>query len=169
MSSAGESSPERFRDPLDRLCCFAGEIFIRCPRCAGRASILPDPLSTDSSQHRWSRRRLSCLGCAYTDDWDAPRSAASPSARMLPEFSGPNDPYFGIPLWLSVDCRGRVLWAYNAEHLDLLEAYVSARLRERGQFLGSMSLVERLPAWIKDGKHRADVLHGIGRLRASLV
>jgi len=58
------------------------------------------------------------------------------------------------------------LWAYNLEHLDLLENYVSAQLRERGKIPGSMSLVERLPAWIKDGKHRHDVLNGIGRLRA---
>ncbi|MEV6371362.1 hypothetical protein AB0L86_31220 [Micromonospora musae] len=61
-----------------------------------------------------------------------------------------------------------MLWAYNAEHLDLLEAYVSARLRERGRDMGGQTLVERLPAWIKDGKHRADVLDGIRRLRALL-
>ncbi|MFD6678424.1 MULTISPECIES: hypothetical protein [Micromonospora] len=87
----------------------------------------------------------------------------------MPEFSGPNDPYFGLPLWISIECRGRVLWAYNAEHLDLLEAYVSARLRERGQYMGSQTLVERLPAWIKDGKHRAEVLDAIGQLRALLA
>jgi hypothetical protein len=82
------------------------------------------------------------------------------------EFGGPADPYFGTPLWLATDCRGHVLWAYNAEHLDLLEAYVSARLRERGSIPGSMSLVERLPAWIKDGRHRSEVLSGLRRLRA---
>ncbi|MEU6205330.1 hypothetical protein ABZ814_17315 [Micromonospora musae] len=61
-----------------------------------------------------------------------------------------------------------MLWAYNAEHLNLLEAYVSARLRERGRDMRGQTLVERLPAWIKDGKHRADVLAGIGRLRTLL-
>ena len=35
--------------------------------------------------------------------------------------------------------------------------------------MGGMSLVERLPAWIKDAKHRADVLYGMSRLRASLA
>jgi hypothetical protein len=169
VPSAEERSGERFRDPLDRLCCFAGEIFVRCPRCGGRASIFPDPLSTDSTRHLWLRRRLTCAGCAYADAWEAPRSPVSPNARIVPEFSGPNDPYFGLPLWLSVECRGRALWAYNAEHLDLLEACVSARLRERGDYMGSMSLVERLPSWIKDAKHRADVLNGIDRLRASLA
>jgi hypothetical protein len=81
------------------------------------------------------------------------------------EFGGPDDPYFGTRLWLATDCRGHVLWAYNTEHVDLLEAYVSAQLRERGAIPGSMSLVERLPAWIKDGRHRSEVLSGIRRLR----
>lgn len=62
-----------------------------------------------------------------------------------------------------------MLWAYNAEHLNLLETYVFARLRERGQHMGSQTLVERLPAWIKNGRHRAEVLDAIGQLRALLA
>ncbi|MEU5827608.1 hypothetical protein [Micromonospora tulbaghiae] len=62
-----------------------------------------------------------------------------------------------------------MLWAYNVEHLDLLEAYVSAQLRERGQHMGSQTLVERLPAWVKEGRHRAEVLGAIGQLRAVLA
>lgn len=168
--TAEKGNAGRFRDPKYWLRGLAaGEMLVRCPRCAGRASVLPDLESAGGSRHRvWLRRRLSCLGCAYTDVWDAPRQAGH-NARILPAFSGPNDPYFGLPFWLSVDCRGRLLWAYNAEHLDLLEAYVSARLRERGQDMGSQTLVERLPAWIKDGKHRVDVLDGIRRLRTLLA
>ncbi|WP_185734848.1 hypothetical protein [Micromonospora globispora] len=172
MTAAETGNAGRFRDPKYWLRSLAaGEIFVHCPRCAGWASILPDPdpdpeSAGRSRHHVWLRRRLSCLGCAYLDVWHL-LAAQGDNARTLPEFSGPNDPYFGLPLWLSIDCRGRVLWAYNAEHLDLLEAYVSARLRERGRDMGSQTLVERLPAWIKDGKHRADVLEGIGRLRAA--
>jgi hypothetical protein len=69
---------------------------------------------------------------------------------MVISLGGGGDAYFGLPLWLTTDCRGHVLWAYNIAHLDLLEAFVSAQLRERGPILGSMSLVERLHAWIKD-------------------
>ncbi|MFG3708009.1 hypothetical protein ACGF7U_25200 [Micromonospora sp. NPDC047670] len=53
--------------------------------------------------------------------------------------------------------------------MNLLEAYVSARLRERGRHMGSQTLVERLPAWITDGRHRAEVLDGTGQLRALLA
>jgi hypothetical protein len=61
-----------------------------------------------------------------------------------------------------------VLWAYNAEHLNVLEEYVSAHLRERGHSVTHMTMLERLPKWIKDAKHRDEVLRAIGRLRASL-
>jgi len=89
--------------------------------------------------------------------------------RQSARVSGPNDPYFGLPLWLSTACCGHVLWAYNAEHLDRLEDYVSARLRERGPIVGSMSMLERLPRWIKEAKHRDDLLRTIHRLRTALA
>ncbi|MBB4961780.1 hypothetical protein [Micromonospora polyrhachis] len=79
------------------------------------------------------------------------------------------DPFFQLPLWLKAECcGGHVLWAFNPAHLDLLADYVAARLRERGPVPGRMSLVERLPVWLKAAKNRDEVLHVIGRLRASL-
>lgn len=168
MQPAQDLDAERFRDRLERLWRFAGEILVRCPGCDSRASVVPDPPSAVDQDHCWLHRRLVCHACGHTDTWEAPRIPGS-TGRRLPDFSGPDDPYFGRPLWLSVDCCGRVLWAYNAEHLDLLEGYVSARLRERGPLMGSMSMVERLPKWIKEAKHRAEVLRAIRRLRTSLA
>jgi hypothetical protein len=79
------------------------------------------------------------------------------------------DPYFQLPLWLTTQCcGGHTLWALNGAHLDLLEVYVTARLRERGDVPGSMSLVERLPAWVKSGRNRDEITRAIHRLRASL-
>jgi uncharacterized C2H2 Zn-finger protein len=159
---------ERFRDRLERLCCFAGEILVRCPRCDRQASVVPDPNSAVDRGHLWLRRRLVCGSCGHTDEWAAPRIPGS-TGRSVPDFDGPEDPYFGLQLWLSADCRGHVLWAYNAGHLDLLHDYVAAQVRDRGDRLGTMSLVERLPAWIKEAKHRDEVLKTIGRLRLSLA
>ncbi|MGH3658892.1 MAG: hypothetical protein ACRDUA_19740 [Micromonosporaceae bacterium] len=48
-----------------------------------------------------------------------------------------------------------------------MESYVSARLRERGEYVG-MTMLARLPAWLKSAKHRTEILRTIGRLRASL-
>lgn len=157
----GGDDSDRFRDPLTRLWQLADEILVRCPACDGPATVLADP--TNPSRFT---RRLSCLGCGHTDEWTAPLHG---NYRVVPEPSGPDDPYFGLPLWLRAGCCGdHVLWAYNARHLDLLESYLAARLRERGTYLGSMSLVERLPAWLTSAKHRDDALRTIRRLRASL-
>jgi hypothetical protein len=80
------------------------------------------------------------------------------------------DPYFGLPLWLQAGFRGHLLWAYNLRHLDLLEGYVAARLRERHELpltTGSMTMITRLPVWIKAAKNRDEFLRTIGRMRAS--
>lgn len=165
MQPAGDAI-ERFVDRGERLCCFAGEILVRCPRCDGQASIVSDP-AAEGHGHLWVRRRLVCRGCGRTDAWEAPRIPGS-AGRSLPRFTGPGDPYFGLPLWLSMGCRGRLLWAYNAEHLELLESYASAGLRERGLVSGSMSMVERLPKWIKIARNRTEVVRVIRRMKMSL-
>lgn len=76
-----------------------------------------------------------------------------------------------LPLWLSTSVGDEELWAYNAEHLDLLEAYVSADLRERvlERRHHMTTMVERLPPWLKSAKHRDAALAGIARLRERLA
>ncbi|WP_261988787.1 MULTISPECIES: hypothetical protein [unclassified Streptomyces] len=81
----------------------------------------------------------------------------------------PVDPYFQRPVWLQASCCGNVLWAYNTRHLDLLEAYAQAKLRERGELApwAPTSLVERLPTWLKTAKNRTEILRAIKRLRST--
>lgn len=82
------------------------------------------------------------------------------------------DPYFDLPLRVQSATRHGWLWAYNLEHLDLIRAYVQAPLRERAPWYDTkqkMTLVARLPRWIKTAKHREEVLRAIERLRASLL
>jgi hypothetical protein len=87
--------------------------------------------------------------------------------------AGPvTDPYFGTPLWLQVETRHGWLWAYDLEHLDLISRFVQARLRERAPWYDTgrkMTLVARLPVWIKRAKNRDDVLRAVGRLRERAV
>ncbi|WP_445281982.1 hypothetical protein [Streptomyces sp. DSM 118148] len=82
----------------------------------------------------------------------------------------PIGPYFQRPVWLQASCRGNVLWAYNLRHLDLLETYVQAKLRERGELVpwAPMSLVERLPTWLKTAKNRTEILRTIKCLRSTV-
>lgn len=144
----------RYRDSLVKLCCLGDEVLVRCPACDGRASVFP--VSSGCF-------RLSCLGCGHTAE-----RASTRLCHRQKQHSGPDDPYFGLPLWLRAECcGGHTLWAFNIRHLDLLESYLGARLRERGSVPGSMSLVERLPAWLKSAKHRDEALRVVRRLRVA--
>jgi hypothetical protein len=110
------------------------------------------------SSLRWPRR-LVCTECTYHRD----QSLVVGGRRGHVDESS-----FGAPLWLQRSCCGRTLWALNAEHLDFLERYVAADLRERGSVTGTLSLAESLPAWLKHAGHRRDVLRGIHHLRSQL-
>jgi hypothetical protein len=83
------------------------------------------------------------------------------------------DAYFGQPVWLQTPCAGHTLWAFNARHLDYLEQFVAARLREPplrasdGEARNA-ALASRLPVWLKSAKNRDEVLRCIRRLRRML-
>ncbi|MFE4599832.1 hypothetical protein ACFRKE_03165 [Kitasatospora indigofera] len=158
---------DRFRDQRERKYGydFLDEVLVRCPRCDGCAVVMPHPGAPDDADAAVSgavnfRRRLRCRGCGFFKDGTVP-------AAVL---GGPADPFFRRPLWLRESCCGQVLWAYNVRHLDLLEAFVAAKLRERGELLpgAPTSLVERLPTWLKAAKNRTEVLRTIRRLRSTL-
>jgi hypothetical protein len=166
----------RFRDPGVRLWHFAKEILVRCPRCDRRALVAVHPGHRDGHAYAvgWltAPHRLTCPGCSHVSEW-APRPWRSGAgdayftgrgALVVPELGGPDDPYFGLPLWLQRPCCGGVLWAYNVPHLELLEAYVAASQRERPQPAGSQTLLERLPGWMKAAGNRAEVLVAIRAL-----
>jgi len=159
VSVSQAAGDNRFRDPRTHIYALAmADIIVVCQRCAGAAVVRTED---DQSQHWHVRpRRLHCLSCAYTMTWD-PATAS--------RWGGPFDPFFGWPLWLQASCcGGKTLWAFNPEHLDLIEGYVRARLRERRHERAYTSLLEKLPAWIKSAKNRDDVLRTIRRLRATM-
>jgi hypothetical protein len=153
-------SGERFRDPQTRLYELAADdILVVCPRGRHRAIVVPQR-SQVTSAWLWPRR-LVCPHCAHTAGW-------TPSDGW--SWGGPVDPFFRLPLWLQTPCRtGHTLWAFNRRHLDLLHAFASATLRERGSGpSGGLTLVARLPTWMTSAKNRHQVLRSIDRLRTAL-
>jgi hypothetical protein len=150
--------PTRFRDTLACLCAFTeSTVHVTCPACQARAVVAPIDRPAGSPL-RWPRR-LVCTECTYSRDQ---RLMISGRRDHVDEAS------FGAPLWLQRSCCGHTLWALNAEHLNVLERYVAADLRERGSVSGTLSMVESLPAWLKHAGHRRDVLRGIHHLRSQL-
>lgn len=170
MVSPGDES-RRFRDQHVTVWDFVGHVLVCCPRCGAMACVLTTddvPVSTNSL---FTPRRLICGACGYV----AQESANGDRVRGGPERSGTvHDPFFQQPLWLQTECCGRVLWAYNSAHLELLENYVAAKLRERSrrdpgsEWERRMAVTATLPAWIKSAKNRDRVLRGLDRLRSTL-
>src|SRR5262249_9129939 len=121
LSVPGMAAPRRFADQGQRVYDFMDEILVVCPRCAGCARTFRLPGRNDLL----APRRLACV-CGYSKDW-------SGNTMDRPRRGAILDGYFGLPLWLQADCAGDTLWAFNAAHLDVIDAFVAAPLRTRAR------------------------------------
>jgi hypothetical protein len=67
--------------------------------------------------------------------------------------------WYNLPLWYQKEFDGKIFWAYNFDHIDYLERYIGADLRERNSKMNvSSSLVARLPQFVKAAKNREKLL-----------
>jgi hypothetical protein len=86
---------------------FAHSVLVRCPRCDGCARVrCLDPHTAKGVPKVW---RLTCPECVYVVE----RTAPCRKSEHIPE-----DPVFGLPLWL----QERGTWAYNRTHLAFIKA-----------------------------------------------
>lgn len=124
-----------------------------CPRCRGCATarfggggargdgwIMP--------AFQISARSIACPHCGYS----AVR-AAEPGTRLPFE------------LWLKTEHRGRLIWAYSAEHVRGIERFLArgGTLDEEPGHPASLSHLTGLPAWMYHD--RDGVLKSLARLR----
>ena len=121
-------------------------VYIVCPHCQNCAIRI------------YELKRISCLHCGFVRSYEG--------INWLNEA----DIY---PLWLQTRVRGHSLWAYNEEHLTMLESYISADLRTRTYPVSSdgwsnQSAVSRLPRWMTARHNRKPVLKALAALRQSL-
>lgn len=163
--------PPRFRTFGEELEDFGGEALVVCPRCSGRALVRVREPEMDP------RVLLSCPHCGHSQAWEpkSPGVMTTGSASSVPRgqvaLGIPADPYFHLPLWLQAPCRGERLWALNAAHLEWLEGYVGATLRERSpgeHGWSNRGMASRLPRWMKSSKNREEVLRCIRALREKI-
>ena len=119
----------------------------RCGKCGAIVSGTGSPIR--------GRLLIRCRSC---------RRATDLPARGQWRFDTTAGVYGGLDLWLRTEVAGHVLWAFDSDHIDRLEQYVAATLRERTPNWNT-SFASRLPAWAKDRKHREVVLAACERLR----
>ena len=72
-----------------------------------------------------------------------------------------------MPLWLTTNHRANRLWALNEDHLNWLESFIAAEIRE-DKVGGSSALHATLPRWMTAAKNRKDVTKAVARLRRKL-
>ena len=129
-----------------------------CPRCRAKAFVVPA-----SEDEEGTAVRVVCHACGFSKTADGRARAFAGDA------DNPTEGYFGLDLWLQTRCAGHSLWAFNRRHLDVLDAYVSAGLRERARDAHgwrNAALASRLPRWMTAAPNRDAVLEAIRRLRA---
>ncbi|MBC8065313.1 MAG: TFIIB-type zinc ribbon-containing protein [Chlorobia bacterium] len=125
---------------------------VECPACNRPGTVR---FSREESSN--GQAQFTCLSCGRID-FKGLRS--KPIVTIL---GAPVDPYFHIPLWLQSECCGEILWAYNRRHLDYMQEYVAAKLRDTGPS-GRRNLGNKLPKWMLLAKNRVEVLRTIERL-----
>lgn len=155
----------RFRDLRSTVYDYLDLVLVRCPRCAGAARVVRVPGDDGPGGRRlFATRRLVCGGCGLF------RTSGGVPATLPHGAAGPGtDPYFGRPLQLRRETRHGLLWAYNLDHLDLIRRFAGASLRERAPWYDTgrkMTLVARLPVWVKRAGNRDEVLRALDRMRA---
>ena len=177
MLPPGDETP-RNRDPGLEVSAFLDRIVVRCPLCRAQAYVVPAPdqlldwTSALWTERVFAHRRLACPACSYAKSW--PPDAVEPPAPTVSWRHG-KDPYFGADLWLTTQCCGHELWAYNKEHLLLMRNYLAARLRERGSVpptsgdrWETLTLLEALPKWMKAANNRREIVRAMDALLSPL-
>ena len=145
----------RIQDNGTLIYDFLDEVLVRCPSCSGKATVTKKKAGIDIEA------RLTCTNCG---------------ANKIEKKNGhwitvENDGVFGYPVWLQTDCCGETLYALNHDHLQFLEGYVFAKIRERrievkdGFYYRNRTLESRLPKWIKSAKNRDRILKAIEILK----
>jgi hypothetical protein len=139
---------------------YADSMLVNCPKCSGVGRIrYVEP--SGEARDTW---QFTCSRCSH-------RIVPSVGSTYGRVGNYPCDPYLGLALYLQVRTRHGVLFAYNEDHLDEIEGFVAAELRERrrNEFGWQMSPMVRLPPWVKSAKNREEILRALARLRRRLA
>ena len=158
----------RISDSYERhLYDFANNILVVCPSCEKQAIVLSPKatLVTDPDI------KIICSKCGFNKKLsDQPylvlSQESNPIHGRVLVYGSAVDPFFQLPLWLTINVESNELWAYNYEHLTYLESIVEAKLRERNiDDKQNRSIGSRLPRWITSSKNRENIIKAIKTLK----
>ena len=143
---------KRFKDQNLRISDFYDEVVVICPACSKNA-IAKSNTSTHTA-------RLWCLHCGHNKEVSKEttiigiKTAVQTAAHT----------FFNAELWLQHPFKNETFWAYNQAHLEYLENYISANLREHKDRT-HFTLLEKLPKFYHEAKKREALLKIIEKLK----
>jgi len=143
------SQPNRFHDENLTLSNFYQEVWVVCLYCEKKA------VAKVNFENKTAR--LFCVHCGYNKETSTVL-VKNGSIEMAAH------QYFNVELWLKTSFKNEVFWAYNDKHLEYLEHYISATLREHKARTG-FTLLEKLPKFYHEAKNRESLLKIITKLR----
>lgn len=143
---------ERFNDQNKRLTDFRTEVLVVCPTCRRQAVASVDYTNKKS--------RLQCISCGYNKE----KTTETRVFGIKGHIEVAAHIYFSAELRLVHTFKDDVFWAYNYAHLDYLESYISAKLREHKD-RSHFTLLEKLPKFYHDAKNRSALLKLIDKMR----
>ncbi|MHC1777594.1 MAG: hypothetical protein AB9834_19505 [Lentimicrobium sp.] len=145
--------PSRFNDQNYRLSDFQDEVWVVCPNCRQKAIARNYP--------ELQTARLLCTSCGFSRSCSTTHTVAGVAATVRQAAHS----HFGAELWLQHPFRNDVFRAYNQKHLEYLEQYISARLRQHPN-RSHFTLLEKLPKFYHEARNREDLLKIILKLKA---
>ena len=143
---------QRFSDQNHRLSHFYDRVEVVCPGCGKKA--------TATADYEKKEARINCMHCGYSKI----TGTAIEVLGMSGHLNVAANEYFDAELWYTAPFKSEEFVAFNREHLDYLEAYISAMLREHKDRT-HFTLLEKLPRFYHEAKNRDTLLKLIGKLK----
>ena len=112
----------------------------------------------------WKKLAMHCETCGDDCEYEAQITRHSMHQGQM------TDAIFGLPLWLQLEFRGDLFWAFNYDHLEILRDYIAAKLRERGinprnTIRKNSAMLSRLPTFITKAGNRPELLKLVNHLQ----
>ncbi|WP_310378136.1 hypothetical protein [Flavobacterium sp.] len=139
----------RFQDENLLVSNFYKEVLVVCPSCSKKAMATVD---FDACEAKLICTHCSCIKKSTTKfrkDGSIQTAAHS---------------YFDAELWLLASFKNGIFFAYNDKHLEYLERYIAATLREHKDRTG-FTILEKLPKFYHEAKNRESLLKIIAKLK----
>ncbi len=143
---------QRFQDQNHRLSHFQDHVDVVCPGCGKKA--------TATADYEKKEARINCMHCGYSKI----TGTAIEVLGMRGHLKVAANEYFDAELWYMAPFKSEEFVAFNREHLDYLEAYISATLREHKDRT-HFTLLEKLPRFYHEAKNRDALLKLVAKLQ----